>query len=39
MKEIDLDQLAKLNEKVDLSKVMETVGNLDDRQLAGLMKS
>ncbi|WP_194850275.1 acyl-CoA dehydrogenase family protein [Nonlabens antarcticus] len=38
MKNIDLEQLAALNEKVDLSKVMDTVGNLDDRQLAGLMK-
>jgi glutaryl-CoA dehydrogenase len=38
MKNIDLEQLAALNAKVDLSKVMDTVGNLDDRQLAGLMK-
>jgi glutaryl-CoA dehydrogenase len=38
MKNIDLEQLAALNAKVDLSKVINTVGNLDDRQLAGLMK-
>jgi glutaryl-CoA dehydrogenase len=38
MKNIDLEQLAALNAKVDLSKVMDTVGKLDDRQLAGLMK-
>ncbi|ARN78574.1 acyl-CoA dehydrogenase [Nonlabens spongiae] len=38
LKKVDLDQLAELNQKIDLSKVMETVGNLDDRQLAGLMK-
>jgi len=38
MKSIDLDQLAALNNKVDLAKVMDTVGNLDERQLAGLMK-
>lgn len=38
MKNIDLEKLAALNAKVDLSKVMDTVGDLDDRQLAGLMK-
>lgn len=38
MKNIDLEKLAALNAKVDLSKVMDTVGELDDRQLAGLMK-
>ena len=38
MKKIDLEKLAALNAKVDLSKVMDTVGELDDRQLAGLMK-
>jgi glutaryl-CoA dehydrogenase len=38
MKEIDLDALGKLSQKVDLSEIMKTVGELDDRQLAGLMK-
>ena len=38
MRKIDLEKLAALNAKVDLSKVMDTVGELDDRQLAGLMK-
>src|SRR5690606_17565727 len=38
MKEIDLDALAKLSQKVDLSEIMKTVGELDDKQLAGLMK-
>ncbi|MEH6658716.1 acyl-CoA dehydrogenase family protein [Leeuwenhoekiella marinoflava] len=38
LKSIDLDALAKLSQKVDLSQVMSAVGNLDDRQLKGLMK-
>lgn len=38
MKEIDLDALGKLSQKVDLSEIMKTVGELDDRQLTGLMK-
>ncbi len=38
MKEIDLDALGKLSQKVDLSEIMKTVGELDDKQLAGLMK-
>ena len=38
LKSVDLDALAKLSEKVDLSQVMSAVGNLDDRQLKGLMK-
>lgn len=38
MKEIDLDALGKLSQKVDLSEIMRTVGELDDRQLAGLMR-
>lgn len=38
MKEIDLDALGKLSQKVDLSEIMKTVGELDDRELAGLMK-
>ena len=38
LKSVDLDALAKLSQKVDLSQVMSAVGNLDDRQLKGLMK-
>ena len=38
LKNIDLDQLAKVNEKIDLSQAMETLGTLDDSQLEGLMK-
>ncbi len=38
MKDIDLDALGKLSQKVDLSEIMKTVGKLDDRQLQGLMK-
>ncbi len=37
-REIDMDALGRLSAKVDLPEVMKTVGNLDDRQLAGLMK-
>ena len=33
-----MDQLAKLNEKIDLSEAMKSLGQLDERQLAGLMK-
>lgn len=38
MNEIDLDALSELSKKVDLSEVMKTVGELDERQLEGLMK-
>ncbi|HBC03062.1 MAG TPA: acyl-CoA dehydrogenase [Aequorivita sp.] len=38
MRDIDLDALGKLSQKVDLSEIMKTVGELDDRQLAGLKK-
>ncbi|HBL80223.1 MAG TPA: acyl-CoA dehydrogenase [Aequorivita sp.] len=38
MQDIDLDALGKLSQKVDLSEIMNTVGELDDRQLAGLMR-
>jgi len=38
LKNIDIDALASLSQKVDLSEVMKTVGELDDRQLQGLMK-
>lgn len=33
-----MNQLAKINEKIDLADAMKTLGKLDDRQLAGLMK-
>ncbi len=37
LKSIDLDQLARINEKIDLVEAMKTLGKLDDRQLKGLM--
>ena len=33
-----MDQLAKINKQIDLSEAMKTLGKLDERQLAGLMK-
>lgn len=38
LKSVDMDQLAKINEKIDLGDAMKSLGSLDDRQLAGLMK-
>src|SRR5690554_2097829 len=38
MKDIDLDALGELSQKVDLPEIMKTVGELDDRQLQGLLK-
>ena len=38
LKDVDLEKLAKLNEKIDLKQAMNTLGNLDDRQIKGLMK-
>ncbi len=38
LKSVDMDQLAKINEKIDLADAMKTLGKLDDRQLTGLMK-
>ncbi len=38
MQDIDLDALGKLSQKVDLSEIMKTVGELDDKELKGLMK-
>ncbi|SHL43005.1 glutaryl-CoA dehydrogenase [Chitinophaga jiangningensis] len=37
-KSIDFKQLAKLSEKVDLPKVMQSVAQMDENQLNGLMK-
>ncbi|MGA8854061.1 MAG: acyl-CoA dehydrogenase family protein [Christiangramia sp.] len=38
LKSVDMDQLAQINKKIDLADAMKTLGKLDDRQLAGLMK-
>ncbi|TWF42692.1 glutaryl-CoA dehydrogenase [Chitinophaga polysaccharea] len=38
LKHIDLGMLARLSEKVDLPKVMESVAHMNDQQLHGLMK-
>ena len=38
LKQVDLDQLAKVNEKIDLAEAMTALGSLDDNQLKGLMK-
>lgn len=38
MKDMDLDALGELSQKVDLPEIMKTVGKLDDRQLQGLLK-
>lgn len=38
MKEVNFEDLSKISEKIDLSKIMKTVGELDDNQLNGLMK-
>lgn len=37
-KQLDLQQLSKLSEKIDLAEVMQNVSKLDDKQLAGLTK-
>ncbi|PZW41443.1 glutaryl-CoA dehydrogenase [Mesonia algae] len=38
LKEVDLNKLATINEKIDLKQAMDALGDLDDRQLKGLMK-
>lgn len=38
MKEVDFDELSKISQKIDLPKIMRTVGELDENQLNGLMK-
>jgi len=38
LQNVDLDQLAKINEKIDLAEAMKALGTLDDSQLKGLMK-
>jgi glutaryl-CoA dehydrogenase len=37
-KQIDMEALGKLSQKIDLAEVMKNVSKLDDRQLAGLTK-
>lgn len=37
-KQVDQEQLARLSQKIDLAKVMNQVGKLDDKQLNGLIK-
>ncbi|OBX22453.1 MULTISPECIES: acyl-CoA dehydrogenase family protein [Bizionia] len=38
MKHIDFAELGEISEKIDLPKIMKSVGELDDAQLKGLMK-
>ncbi|TWV99854.1 acyl-CoA dehydrogenase family protein [Chitinophaga pinensis] len=38
LKNIDFEQLGRLSEKIDLPKVMATVGKMNDQQLSGLMR-
>lgn len=38
LQNIDLDQLNKINEKIDLTEAMKALSSLDDEQLKGLMK-
>ena len=38
LKNIDFEQLGRLSEKIDLPKVMATVGKMNDQQLAGLTR-
>ena len=37
-KQVDLQALGKLSQKIDLAEVMKNVSKLDDKQLAGLSK-
>ncbi|WP_179334776.1 acyl-CoA dehydrogenase family protein [Winogradskyella costae] len=38
MKQIDFKELGEISKKIDLPKIMKSVGELDDNQLKGLMK-
>ncbi|GAA4272028.1 acyl-CoA dehydrogenase family protein [Aquimarina gracilis] len=38
MKEVDFKELGQISEKIDLPKIMKSVGELNDTQLNGLMK-
>lgn len=37
-KQVDMEQFSRLSQKIDLAEVMNQVGKLDEKQLAGLMK-
>jgi glutaryl-CoA dehydrogenase len=37
-KQVDLEQLSQLSQKVDLAEVIKNVGKMDDKQLSGLVK-
>ncbi len=37
-KQVDMEQFSQLSKKIDLPEVLNRVGKLDDKQLAGLMK-
>ncbi len=38
LKSVDMDQLAKISQTIDLPEAMKALGSLDERQLQGLMK-
>lgn len=38
LKGVDLDQLAAINEKIDLTEAMKSLGELDEQQLKGMMQ-
>ncbi|MDT0293400.1 acyl-CoA dehydrogenase family protein [Mesonia ostreae] len=38
LKEVDLNQLVAINKKIDLKEAMSALGELDERQLKGMMK-
>ncbi|MCM4159911.1 acyl-CoA dehydrogenase [Antarcticibacterium flavum] len=38
LKSVDMDQLTKISKTIDLPEAMKALGNLDERQLQGLMK-
>lgn len=38
LKGVDLDKLAEINKKIDLSEAMKSLGELDERELKGMMK-
>lgn len=38
LKSVDMDQLSKINKKIDLAEAVESLGKLDEHQLQGLMK-
>lgn len=38
MKDVDFKELSEISEKIDLAAIMKTVGELDEKQLNGMMK-